>query len=75
MNNEKINWLSPEDAAKHIKVSLVTLYRYINQSVNPLPAHKISSSNIRINQEELDLWVLRKNMEETVQEEGPEHYE
>lgn len=75
MNNKQIIWISPEEAAKHLKISMATLYRYINQEINPLPAHKISPSNIRINQEELDLWVLRKNMAETIEEEGPEHYE
>ena len=75
MDENKIIWLSPKEAAKHLRVSLVTFYRYINQTNNALPAHKISSSNIRINQEELDWWVLNKNMAETIADEGLEHYE
>jgi excisionase family DNA binding protein len=72
MNENKITWLSPEEASKHIKVSLVTLYRYMKQG---LPFYKLTGGTIRINEEELDLWIIQHRMAETIFEEGPEHYE
>jgi len=72
MNEEKINWLSPEEAAKHIKVSVVTLYRYMKQG---LPFYRLTGGTIRINEDELNLWIIRHGIEETTKEEGPEHYE
>lgn len=72
---EKEIWLSPAQAAKRIGVSRVTLYRYINKKDNPLPAYKLSSSTIKISCEELDQWIIYKSMQETIKEEGPQHYE
>lgn len=72
MNENKINWLSPEKAAEYIGVSLVTFYRYLKQG---LPYYRITGGTLRVNQEELNEWIMRHRMEETIQEEGPEHYE
>lgn len=57
MVNTKIVWLSPEEAAQKLGVSIVTLYRYINQKYGKLPSYKISSSNVRISESELNDWV------------------
>lgn len=72
---DKIEWVSPKEAAKILNVSLVTLYRYMNRENDPIPSYKISNSNIRINRLELDVWVIRQGVKETIAEEGPEHYE
>ncbi len=73
--NEKTIWLSPKQAAKKIGVSKATIYRYINRENDPIPSYKITSSNIRINETELDVWVIRQGQKETIAEEGIEHYE
>ena len=70
--SEKINWMTVEDAAKHISVSVVTFYRYMKQG---LPYYRVTGGMIRINESELNEWIMRHRMEETIQEEGPEHYE
>lgn len=57
MKTNQTEWLSPSQAAKRLGVSRVTLYRYINQKSNPLPAYKLSTSTIKINSEEIDKWV------------------
>ena len=58
MNTEKnIIWLSPKEAADVLRVSLATLYRFIDQEYGALPAHKIGKGTIRISQKELHDWV------------------
>jgi len=54
--NETI-WLTPEEAAELIKVSLSTIYRYIGDKENALPSYKISRNKVRISKTELDEWV------------------
>jgi len=56
MKNEEIR-LTTQDAAKQLGVSLITLYRYINDVENKLPSYKISSSKIWILQSDLDKWI------------------
>ena len=73
--NEKTTWLSPKQAAQKIGVSKATIYRYINRENDPIPSYKITSSNIRINEMELDVWVIRQGQKETIEQEGIEHYE
>jgi len=73
--NEKTIWLSPKQAAQKIGVSKATIYRYINRKNDPIPSYKITSSNIRINKTELDVWVIRQGQKETIEQEGIEHYE
>lgn len=63
MDTKKI-YLTPEEAAEYLNVSVTTIYRYIEQEVNPLPSYKISSKNIRITLSELDEWInTMKNIE------------
>lgn len=58
MNEEKnIIWLTPEEAAEYLKVSLSTIYRYVNDKENPLPSYKISRNKIRISKSEIDEWI------------------
>lgn len=58
MTDTQITWLSPEEAAKKLGVSLVTLYRYISQEYGRLPSYKITGSNVRISESELNAWVM-----------------
>jgi len=48
---------TPEEAAEYLKISLATIYRYLNQEENPLPSYKISRGVIRIKKDELMSWI------------------
>ncbi len=59
--------LTPEEAAGYLKVSLATIYRYMNPSetVIPLPSYKVSKGVLRIKKSELDKWITdNKKIEE-----------
>lgn len=47
---------TPDEAADFLKVHVSTIYRYMEQE-NALPSYKISRNNIRIDKDELLLWV------------------
>lgn len=55
-------WLSPKEVADYLKLSIETIYRYINDTDNPLPSYKLSKSNIRIDKEELEQWIKEKQL-------------
>jgi excisionase family DNA binding protein len=56
MKNEEKR-LTTQAAASQLGVSLITLYRYINDIEDKLPCYKISPSKIWILQSDLDKWV------------------
>lgn len=62
---ESIEFMDLEEVAGYLKVSLSTVYRYINSKDNPLPSFKISKKNILVKKYELDVWVenYRTNVE------------
>ena len=53
--------LTPEEAANYLKISITTIYRYLNRKDNPIPSYKFSSKSIRIEKEELNLWIQVQN--------------
>ena len=58
---------TPEEAADYLKVSMATIYRYINpaETPNPLPSYKVSKGVVRIKKSELDKWIIdSKKIEE-----------
>lgn len=60
MNEEKNTiWLTPEEAADYLKCNVSTIYKYINDPTNPLPAYKIFQNKYRVNKEKLDQWVTK----------------
>lgn len=56
MTNEEVIWLSPEEAAKKLGVSRVTMYRYLNDLPECVPSYKIGGV-VRIKLDELNKWV------------------
>lgn len=60
-----IEFMDLEQVAAYLKVSLSTVYRYINSKENPLPSFKITTKNILVKKAELDAWIenYRKNVE------------
>jgi len=52
-----------EEVAKYLKVSMSTIYRYINSEENPLPSFKLTKKHIVVKKDELDAWIeeYRKN--------------
>lgn len=56
MEEEKKN-MTPEDVAQYLGVNISTIYRYLTQTINPLPSYKITRKNIIIKKEELDSWI------------------
>lgn len=57
----KKEWLSPEEAAEHIGVSLATIYRYLNEIADPIPSYKLAGKSIRIKRTELDQWIIKNS--------------
>ena len=57
------DFMDLEGVAKYLKISMSTIYRYVNSKENPLPSFKISKKVIRVKKDELDKWILeyRKN--------------
>ena len=50
-------WLTPEEAAKHLRISIARIYQYV--SANTIPFHRLpNSSLIRLNRTEIDEWLL-----------------
>lgn len=76
MTNEN-ELLTPQQAAKYLKVSLATIYRYLNdQREDHLPHYNLSPKSIRIRKSDLDKWVLQHNslsLEKINTPEGGEH--
>jgi excisionase family DNA binding protein len=76
MTENKFNlFLKVSEAADKLGVSSETVLRYTHLKNNPLPVFRLGQHTIRISLEQLEDWLLRKGMEETIKEEGPEHYE
>lgn len=48
---------TPDEAAAFMNVHVSTIYRYMERETDPLPSYKISRNNIRIDKNELILWV------------------
>lgn len=74
---ETREWLNLKETASYIGVTMNTLYM-IMKSKEGFPYSKFSKRLIRVNREELDKWLIDYNyskMQETIREEGPEHYE
>jgi len=53
--------LTPEEAAKYLRVSLSTIYRYLTKNQNPLPSKKINKNVVRIDLSELHEWLQQFN--------------
>ena len=68
-------WLTPDQVASKLDISKVTVYRYINSKSDPLPSYKISPGVIRVDEDELNCWIIDQGMKKTIEEEGMEHYE
>lgn len=56
-NNETLEFMDLEQVAAYLKVSISTVYRYINSKENPLPSFKVTSKNILVKKAELDAWL------------------
>jgi excisionase family DNA binding protein len=46
-----------QQTADYLKVGIKTIARYIKQSENPLPSHRLSDRTIRISLMELNQWI------------------
>ena len=57
MQQEDHEVLTPQEAADYMKISLSTLYRFLDHPDNPIPSYKLSRSIIRIRKSELDAWI------------------
>lgn len=49
-----------EETAKLLKVSMPTLYRYINREINPLPTFYINAGTPRVSREQFDKWINKQ---------------
>ena len=52
--------LTPEEAAKRLGISKITLGRYLNMEKNPLPSYRISNKIVRIRPVEMLAWILKR---------------
>ena len=52
--------LLPEEVAKILGVQRITVKRYMDSKVNPLPHIKLGHKTIRIIRSQLDNWLLNK---------------
>lgn len=59
MEQTSIILLTTKEAAEYLRISLVTLSRYINHLSDPIPVYRFSRNNVRINKAELDAWIKR----------------
>jgi predicted DNA-binding transcriptional regulator AlpA len=76
MTNEDV-WLNTRDAAKYIGVSINT-FKKILKLKSDFPITQFGPHLIRFNKTAIDAWMLEYShakMEETIEEEGQEHYE
>jgi excisionase family DNA binding protein len=57
--SEYQEFMDLEEVAKYLKVSMSTVYRYINakDGEHPLPSFKITKGNIIVKRAELDEWI------------------
>lgn len=53
-------FLTPEAVAKMLNVSKATIFRYLDDTENPLPAIYLSDSTIRIPWEQFQIWLDSK---------------
>jgi len=64
-NTENLEFMDLEEVAKYLRVSMPTIYRYINSKLteDPLPTFKITRGHIVVKKSELDSWIesYRKN--------------
>lgn len=55
-NQVKKEWLSPDETAQYLGISINTLYKYVNEG--KIPYKKIPGSNLlRFRKQSLDLWL------------------
>lgn len=57
MQDQQEDLLTPEEAAEYLKITINTIYKYLDLPENPLPSYKISGKTIRIKKDELLNWV------------------
>ncbi len=51
-------WLSPDEAAAYLGVSVSRIYQYVR--ADAIPFHRLPDSNlVRLNVEELDAWIRK----------------
>lgn len=63
---KETTWLSPEEVAQKLGVTLVTVYRYFTQETNKLPSYKVSNSTVRVDSGELDQWIRQNKRGELI---------
>lgn len=59
MDQQQVIFLTTKEAAEYLRISIVTLSRYLNHIQDPIPAYRLSRNNVRINKAELDDWIKR----------------
>jgi excisionase family DNA binding protein len=55
--NRSDDWMTVGDVAEELKVPPARVYRLIQDTEGPLPAHRITPRTIRINRDELRAWL------------------
>jgi excisionase family DNA binding protein len=76
MKNDNV-WLNTRDAATYIGISVNTLKK-IMKLKSDFPMTRMGPRLVRFNKTQIDTWLIehaRAKMEETIEEEGEEHYE
>lgn len=61
----EVEYLTLDQVAERLQVSMVTVYKYINRQDNPLPVVYLSEKTPRVIKSELDKWVESNKKEET----------
>ena len=55
--DENKEFIDLEAVAAYLRVSMSTIYRYINSKENPLPSFKLSRGIILVDKKELAKWI------------------
>ena len=59
-----MDYLTIEEVAQKMNVSIRTVSKYINRSFHPLPFVKVSARFKRIREDDLDKWMIEEGMVE-----------
>ena len=54
---ENKNYATPEEIAKMLGVTVVTVYRYMKRKHNPLPHYKLTDRNFTIKISDFESWM------------------
>ena len=71
---ETKEYLNLKEVAAYLGMTMNSLYKVMKEK-GDFPVTRFSKRLIRVNKSQLDAWIIRQGMNETIKTEGAEHYE